>query len=213
MTLPDADRWAAAVAEVLATRSDQPVYGMRELLERFYARHTSRQPVRYLKWGLDKLDLRLYAEPGDFIILGGYPSDGKTALALSFAWHQSADMRVGFFSPETRRTRCLTGRWRWSPESAWAGSSGTNWMTMIGPGLRTAPRAFGKRMLDIVPAAGRSATEILNFAKARGYQVIYIDYIQLLRAENPRAPRYEQVSQTSMTLNTLANQYGISVVG
>lgn len=35
MTLPDADRWAAAVAEVLATRSDQPVYGMRELLERF----------------------------------------------------------------------------------------------------------------------------------------------------------------------------------
>ena len=34
MTLPDADRWAAAVAEVLATRSDQPVYGMRERVER-----------------------------------------------------------------------------------------------------------------------------------------------------------------------------------
>ena len=213
MTLPDADRWAAAVAEVLATRSDQPVYGMRELLERFYARHTSRQPVRYLKWGLDKLDLRLYAEPGDFIILGGYPSDGKTALALSFAWHQSADMRVGFFSLETREDKMFDRQ--------------VAMVTGISMGrikrnqlddddwTRVADSAQGicKRMLDIVPAAGRSATEILNFAKARGYQVIYIDYIQLLRAENPRAPRYEQVSQTSMTLHTLANQYGISVVG
>lgn len=55
---------------------------------------------------------------------------------------------------------------------------------------RVADSAQGicKRMLDIVPAAGRSATEILNFAKARGYQVIYIDYIQLLRAENPGRP-------------------------
>ena len=67
--------------------------------------------------------------------------------------------------------------------------------------------------LDIIPAAGMSATEVMHFAKARGYQVIYIDYLQLLRPDNPRLTRYEQVSQTSMTLHTLANQYGISVVG
>lgn len=47
--------------------------------------------------GSVKLDMRLYAEQGDFIILGGYPSDGKTALALSFAWHQSQTMKVGIF--------------------------------------------------------------------------------------------------------------------
>ena len=166
-SLAEVEETSNRLAELIAVRSQRQVYGMQELLERFYERHTDKQPVRYLTWGMEGLDMRLYAEYGDFIILGGYPSDGKTALALSFAWHQSGGDKVGFFSLETREDK----------------------------------------MFD------RQVSMVTGFAKARGYQVIYIDYLQLLRPDNPRLPRYEQVSQTSMTLHTLANQYGISVVG
>ncbi len=49
------------------------------------------------------LDDNLFAEPGDLIILGGYPSAGKTMLAAQFAYEmaQTQRKRVGIFSLET----------------------------------------------------------------------------------------------------------------
>ena len=99
----DAAREAAAsISEALAVRSNQETFTQQDLLGRFYERHDAQKAVKYLPWGLKKLDMRLYAELGDFVILGGYPSDGKTALALSFAWAPSEQYRVGFCSLETR---------------------------------------------------------------------------------------------------------------
>lgn len=212
-SLDEAEGVAAKLEELMADRTGRAVYGMPELLDRFMDRHSESDPVKYLTWGMKRLDTRLYAETGDFVVLGGYPSSGKTALALSFAWHQSEDRRVGFFSLETREDKLFDrqvamitgipmGRIKRNQ------MSDADWQTFVGHGSE-----ISHHTLDIIPAAGMSATEVMQFAKARGYQVIYIDYIQLLRADNPRAPRYEQVSQSSMTLHTLANQYGITVVG
>lgn len=213
LTLEEAEAAVTAITETISVRTDQSVFGMQELLERFYERHTAKNPVQYLQWGLDKLDVRLYAELGDFIILGGYPSDGKTALALSFAWHQSTTMKVGFFSLETREDK-MFDRQVAMVTGVSLGRIKRNQLDDADWGkVAASGRDICGHKLDIIPAAGRSAMEILNFSRARGYQVIYIDYIQLLRPDNPRSPRYEQVSQTSMLLHTMANQYGISVVG
>lgn len=210
----DAAREAAAsIGEALAVRSSQETFTQQDLLGRFYERHDAQKAVKYLPWGLKKLDMRLYAELGDFVILGGYPSDGKTALALSFAWAQSEQYRVGFFSLETRPDKlfdrqmsmvCGLPMERIKRHQL----SDEDWQAMAHN-----RQTVYDRHLDILPAAGRTAAEVMNLAKAKNYQIIYIDYIQLLKAENPRATRYEQVSQTSMTLHTLANQYGITVVG
>lgn len=176
-------------------------------------RHSKTNPVKYLTWGLNRLNSRLYAEAGDFVVLGGYPSSGKTALALSFAWHQSEDKRVGFFSLETREDKLFDRQVSMITEIPMGHikrnqMSDSDWSSFVARG-----EEITRHRLDIIPAAGMSATEVMQFSKARGYQVIYIDYIQLLRADNPKTPRYEQVSQTSMVLHTLANQYGITVVG
>ena len=212
-SLAEVEETSTRLAELIAVRSQRQVFGMQELLERFYERHTDKHPVRYLTWGMEGLDMRLYAEYGDFIILGGYPSDGKTALALSFAWHQSGSDKVGFFSLETREDK-MFDRQVAMVTGIPMGRIKRN-LLEDGDWVQMAERSrdICGHTLDIIPAAGMSATEVMHFAKARGYQVIYIDYLQLLRPDNPRLPRYEQVSQTSMTLHTLANQYGISVVG
>lgn len=212
-SLEEVEGAAARLAELIAVRSKRDVFGMQALLERFYDRHTAKQPVRYLTWGMEELDMRLYAEYGDFIILGGYPSDGKTALALSFAWHQSGADKVGFFSLETREDK-LFDRQAAMVAGIPMGRIKRNqlkeddWTRMA-----ERSRDICGHTLDIIPAAGMSATEVMHFSRARGYQAVYIDYLQLLRPDNPKLPRYEQVSQTSMTLHTLANQYGIAVVG
>ena len=198
----DAAREAAAsIGEALAVRSNQETFTQQDLLGRFYERHDTKKPVRYLPWGIKKLDMRLYAELGDFVILGGYPSDGKTALALSFAWAQSEQYRVGFFSLETRPDKlfdrqmsmvCGLPMERIKRHQL----SDEDWQAMAHNG-----QTVYDRHLDILPAAGRTAAEVMNLAKAKNYQIIYIDYIQLLKAENPRATRYEEVMNLAKAKN------------
>lgn len=211
-SLDDAAALTAKLSEVMAVRAKREVFGMSELLERFYDRHGKEASVQYLPWGIKKLDVRLFAELGDYVILGGYPSSGKTALALAFAWAQSETLKVGFFSLETRADKLfdrqvsmVTGIQM--PSIKRNQLSEADWRVMAEEG----GTIFG-RSLEIIPAAGMSATEVMQFAKARGYQVIYIDYVQLLEAES-RSSRFEAVTGISIRLHVLAAQYGITVVG
>ena len=41
------------------------------------------------------------------MVLGGYPSAGKTALSLQLAWTQAKDKRVGYFSLETKPDKMI----------------------------------------------------------------------------------------------------------
>ena len=47
------------------------------------------------------VDLRLYTDYGDLVIVAGRPSAGKTALALQMAAHMGRQDKVGFYSLET----------------------------------------------------------------------------------------------------------------
>ena len=61
----------------------------------------------YLPWGFPELDEGLYVERGDFVVLAGRPSDGKTALALHMAYAQAQTLNVGFFSPRRAERSCF----------------------------------------------------------------------------------------------------------
>lgn len=72
---------------------------MENALKSFFDRHTGN--VKYMSWPIHELNDRLYAEAGDFILIGGYPSSGKSAWSLQCANHWARDTKVGFFSLET----------------------------------------------------------------------------------------------------------------
>ena len=54
---------------------------------------------------LRELDDIIQLEAGDFVVLGGYPSAGKTALALQIARSMACQYHVGFYSLETNQTK------------------------------------------------------------------------------------------------------------
>lgn len=181
---------------------------MADALKSFMDRHTGE--ARYLSWPVVELNDRLYAEPGDFILVGGYPSSGKSALSLQCAWHWAKDHPVGFFSLETsseklfdrqmaavaqlsmddiKRNRISQGQWE-----QLCGMSGE----------------ITRRQLELVPAAGMTAAEVRSVTMMRGYKIIIIDYVQLLSASG--ANRTEQVTNISLALHRMAQDMGVTIV-
>lgn len=181
------------------------------LLQDFRSRHQSGKRPEYLSWSFRKLDEGLYTEAGDFVILGGYPSAGKTALALRFAWHMAKTKRVGFYSLETRTSK-LADR----SLAALAGidmgaikkSSLTHdhWTQ-----LEAMEKSIAQRDLTMIQAGGMTVQDIQADALANRYEVIFIDYLQLIAT--PRIiNRTEAVTSISLGLHQLAQANNITVV-
>lgn len=99
-TLQEAREGLDRLNGLMVSRKGVEILNAAEAASDFYDRQTGEKP-EYLRWGFDRLDADLYAELGDFVVVGGYPSAGKTLLSLQFALTMSEKYRVGYFSLET----------------------------------------------------------------------------------------------------------------
>lgn len=210
-TLEDAKDIVAQINRSLGDRSSVRVVDMAQGLQDFYDRQQSKP--EFLPWGMDKLDKTVMVErKGDFVVLGGYPSAGKTALSVQMAWTQAKTLRVGYFSLETkpeklidRTVTLVTGLDFGKIKRHQLGQD--DWL-VIG---KKAPE-MSKRKLTVIQAGGLSVSDIQALALSGRYDAIYIDYLQLVRAEDPRRSDFEKVSQISRDLHTMAQTTGITVV-
>lgn len=180
---------------------------MADALKSFMNRHTG--TARYLTWPVPELNDRLYAEPGDFIVIGGYPSTGKSAWSLQCAWHLSRNYKVGFFSLETSSEKLFDRQMasvaRISMDEIKRNSiSQDNWDKLC-----AMTQEITTRNIELIPAAGMSPADVRAVTMMRGYQVIFIDYLQLLSGTGGN--RTEQVSSISIALHTMAQSMGVTV--
>lgn len=214
VTLDDCRQPCADMAQLLADGRRIDAWTMREMMEDFFRAQDPDAPApEYVTYGLDVLDQRNYTELGDVVMIGGYPSDGKTALALMMAYHMAARYKVGFFSLETDkrkvRDRMVASvaqidfdaiKRRTLTESDWAG-------------LAAKSTDMSKRDLTVLRAAGMTVADIQSASQAYGFQVVVIDYVQLITPEvSRRAPRSEQMADVSRALHTFAQSSGTLVI-
>lgn len=184
----------------------------RDLLSDFYARHEDGKHPEYFTWSLPTLDQQLYSEAGDFVILGGYPSAGKTALALRFAWHQAETHRVGFYSLETRTSKLA--------DRSVAALAGIDMGAIKHSALKddqwqavsSRSGEIVKHQIDFIQAGGMSVADIQADALAHRYEIIYIDYIQLIQVPKI-VNRTEAVTAISIGLHQFAQANNVMVVG
>ena len=99
-TMDAANDAMAALNGLMVTKTSVQVVGASEAAADFCGRMAT--VPEYLKWDIPEIDAKVYAEPGDLILLGGYPSSGKTLLAVQLALSLSRKYRVGFFSRQAR---------------------------------------------------------------------------------------------------------------
>ena len=176
-----------------------------------YLEACAEKPPVYLDWGMAKLNAFSCTEPGDFIIIGGRPSAGKTLFALQAAISLAKTWRVGFVSLETSVAK-LTRR-------AMAHLSGVPLWKLKNPAkldpddrraLLEAQETFSQLNLEMVDSI-RTVAQIEAVAINRSWDVVIVDYIQIVQGKG--SSRYEVVTNISQELHTLAQQHHICVIG
>ena len=204
----------ASLGQLLSSGQKVDAWNMRELLDDFFAsQEAAQEAVQYITYGIPHLDEGTYTEPGDVVMIGGYPSDGKTALALMMAYHMAASHKVGFFSLETDKRKI---RDRMVSHVAQIDFNDIKRRTMKdGDWTAVAAKSadFVKRDLTVLRGSGMTATDIQSISQAYGFEVVFIDYVQLIVPETARGtPRSEQMADVSRSLHIFAQRTGITVV-
>ena len=196
--------------KLLSDRPRNKIIDAAGLLSMFYNNQFTK--AEYLTWGISKLDDNIYAESGDFIVIGGRPSVGKTALAIEFALHQAKTKRVGFFSLETGplkfADRMVSHDYRLDMKKI----KRHNLCKTEIDAVISNSKAFCSRNLEFIHASGMTAAEIQSISLARRYDIIYVDYLQIVNSGLPKAFATEQVRNISLGLHTMSQNNGITVI-
>lgn len=204
-----AERIAGLNQQLVESRKWTPT-PMSAALADFVSRHEGKVEPDYLSFGFSKLDLMTYVEAGDFVVIGGEPSSGKTMLATIMATHIAKKKRVGFFSLETT-ARKLTDRIISQQTSVPMRRIKLNTLEPAdGKAIAKASSELAKLDLDIWSAAGMTVADIQALTMAHRYDVIFIDYLQIINDSGKT--RYEQVTNISMQLHAMAQKNGITVI-
>lgn len=184
-----------------------------EMLSDFFDRMNDPAPPDYLDFGIEQLNRKLHISRGRFVVLGADSSFGKTAFALQLAYHMAAKgKRVGFFSYETSLEDAA--------DRIIANSASTMLSRIKAKKLSNHDIARGVAegersasiSLRVAEAADNTVDELRAEALFRGYDVIFIDYVQLVPPSRAKSSRFETVTEVSMQLHTMAQKLGITVI-
>ena len=176
-----------------------------------------------VKSGLPSLDALISGfYPGELILLGGRPSMGKTAVSLSIGLNAA---RAGHgvviasleMNPEAMALRALSEgtaqRGRGVSYSAMRKGDMTDvesrYMIEAGLDIGALPIVFLPRTYSDLGALFSGAKQAHRMMQG-GMKLLIVDYAQLLRS-NAKS-RYEQITEISIALKSLAGQLNIPVL-
>ena len=157
-------------------------------------------------------------EPDDFIILAARPSLGKSSLLLTCADSLAVDQNIptAIFSCEMSakalNMREISMRSRISSRKMKLGHISPSMMNNIQTAcgaIYSAPLYINDTS-NIKLSSFKASARKLIFEK--GVKIIFIDYLTLMDAEQPKLPRWEQVSYISRELKAFARDFHIPVV-
>ncbi|MBR2583556.1 MAG: AAA family ATPase [Oscillospiraceae bacterium] len=211
-TLDEAREQLQKAATVSLEAAAETTVTARELAAEWINDFNQQRKPEFIPCGVACLDNAIQTRPGNFHILAGYTSHGKTSLALQLAWNMAQDRSVGYFSFELTREEFK--------ERLIAMISGADYarvktrelegeeMTATG---RAASELF-KAKLCYEAASGMTVEDIRAKTLQRGYQVIFVDYLQMVQSTAPmKFGRYQAVTEISSGLQRLAHRLNVVV--
>lgn len=186
---------------------------LQEAIGNYLDRMNEDTPPDYLSLGISQLDKILRIGRGKFVILAADSSAGKTALALQFAYHiAETGKKVGFFSLETDN-ETLTDRLMAETQVAGINLPRTKLKALTTADYQRATEAGQKSSrvdLSLIDSC-ETIDEIRTWTVQMGFEVIVVDYLQLINAEGEK--RWDIVTNISLQLHRMAQKLGVTVIG
>jgi len=178
-----------------------------------------KNPITGIATSFDKLDQMTAGFQNDeFIVIGARPSVGKTALALNMASSMAFRKKipVAFFSLEMSEialvNRLISSEAMVNAQNLRSGflsSSDFNKIVNTGGVIYEAP-------FYIVDIPNMNLLNLRSQARKlraqQQIQIIFIDYLGLIGHESKSLPRFEQISEISRSLKSLARELHIPIV-
>lgn len=204
--LDDCRELMEKIFQSLDNVKDSDVLTLKDGMTQFF--ETKGKQREYLRTGFEKIDKYTYIDKGDYIVIGGRPSSGKTALTLHIGLNMAKTQKVVYFSLETKPSKLLdriVANLTQTPLSEIKKGTIRKWENITRNISDIANRDF-----VMVKAAGWTVAEIKAEAVRQNADVIFIDYLGLIKSYGKS--RYEMTTNTSMDLHTLAQQSEMTVI-
>lgn len=172
-----------------------------------YIRRLDDKP-EYISTGLKALDNNLHLVSGNFVVIGGRPSAGKTALSLQLACEMAKNgQKVAYFSletdPDTLYARIIANQLSVPLHVVKNKTVNINDLDRLAD--------IKKYPLFVRSAAGKSVGWIRTQSIRMQADVVFIDYLQLIHQAGAK-DRYSAVTEISMALHEFAQSTGTLVV-
>ena len=208
----DARRALRDAEGLIADRESARIHSYREMAQDFLARMDDKKDPDYLDFGFPQLNAQLSISQGRFVVLAAESSVGKTALALQLGLGIARrGKRVGFFSLETSAPDAMD---RIVAQTAEVPLPAIKHKRIGDDYARAITGELEKSYelpFELIEAAGSSVADLRALTLAQRYEVIFVDYVQLLQAEG-ESPA-QQVRAISMDLHRMSQQLGVTVIG
>lgn len=151
---------------------------------------------------------------GDLIIIAARPAVGKSAFALQLARRfGNKKLKTAYFNLEMTAKQVY--------ERAIAGASGinmkrirnaTNFLNDEKEKFKEGNEALSNETELYIYNGSFRVRDIKAEQMLNKYDVIFVDYLQLIRPDKPRASRREEVAEISKGLKRIAMDYNIPVI-
>lgn len=164
----------------------------------------------YIQTGIPWIDRNIFISPGDYIVIGGGPSSGKTALTLQMMLNMAKEYQCVYFSLETSPAKIFERLATCYARLDFSKVKRREVDDADAAKITEKYENFQALKLEVVSAAGWTAEQIKSKAVQARADVIFVDYLTLMKASG-KTP-YERATQISMDLHTLAQQMEIAVI-
>lgn len=212
LTGEEAEEVWQRLGKSLLTGKRKNIYSYREMMDDFFDRLNDPAPPDYIDWGFEPLNRVMTVKHGHFVVIGAESSAGKTLLAFQFARHLAkGGRRVGFFSLETPHEDAED---RLMANGGDVALPAIKYKRVDDAAMRRLTddaQAMSSVDFDLIEAAGYTVDEIRRDTIAGQYDVIFVDYVQLVNAlRDDDVSR--QVRNVSIGLHALSLQLGCTVI-
>lgn len=202
--------------EILQGSRTSESKSLSEIAEEFQDNYFRDNEAERLYLGFPQLDEYIGGlEGGDVIVIGARPAVGKSAFVTQVTSHIAKQgKKVGFYNLEMKEKQVY--------ERFVASESGISLVRLkravrfLGDEeerFRRANRSLKERKNIILTTGSKSAMDIKNECKHMGYDLLIIDYMQLIRADATyKGNRYAEVGAISKAIKGLAMDLNIPII-